>query len=44
LTQKLATLGSYARAMSAAEAASFVDQQQKMWQPVLDAIVKQQPK
>jgi tripartite-type tricarboxylate transporter receptor subunit TctC len=40
LEKKLATLGSYTRAMSAAEATAFVHQQQQMWQPVLGAIAK----
>lgn len=44
LEKKLAALGSYTRAMTATEATTFVHQQQQMWQPVLDAIVKQQPK
>ena len=42
LGQKLATLGSYTNPMTAAEASTFVQKQQGMWQPVLDEIVKQQ--
>jgi tripartite-type tricarboxylate transporter receptor subunit TctC len=42
LGQKLATLGSYANPMTAAEAMAFVQKQQGTWQPVLDEIVKKQ--
>ena len=42
LGQKLATLGSYANPMTAAEAQAFVQKQQGLWQPVLDEIVKNQ--
>jgi tripartite-type tricarboxylate transporter receptor subunit TctC len=42
LEKKLAGLGSYPRAMSAAEATSFVQKQQQMWQPVLDEIARKQ--
>ncbi len=42
LEKKLATLGSYTRPMSAAEAMAFIHKQQQMWQPVLDEIAKQQ--
>ena len=42
LEKKLAALGSYTRAMSAAEATSFIHKQQQMWQPVLDEIAKKQ--
>jgi tripartite-type tricarboxylate transporter receptor subunit TctC len=41
LEKKLATLGSYTRGMTAAEATAFVHQQQQMWQPVLDTIAKE---
>jgi tripartite-type tricarboxylate transporter receptor subunit TctC len=40
LEAKLAKLGSYTNPMSAAEATTFVHQQQQTWQPVLDEIVK----
>ena len=40
LEKKLATLGSYAVAMSPGEATAFVHKQQQMWQPVLDEIAK----
>jgi tripartite-type tricarboxylate transporter receptor subunit TctC len=40
LEKKLATLGSYTRAMSPAEATAFAHQQQQIWQPVLDEIAK----
>jgi tripartite-type tricarboxylate transporter receptor subunit TctC len=42
LEKKLAALGSYTRAMSAADATSFIHKQQQMWQPVLDEIAKKQ--
>jgi len=42
LEAKLAKLGSYTDPMSAAEATTFVHQQQQIWQPVLDEIVKKQ--
>lgn len=42
LQKKLAALGSYTRAMSAAEVTSFIDRQQQMWQPVLDEIARKQ--
>lgn len=42
LEKKLAALGSYTRAMTAAEATSFIHKQQQMWQPVLDEIAKKQ--
>ena len=42
LEKKLATLGSYTRPMSAAEATAFIHKQQQMWQPVLDEIAKKQ--
>lgn len=42
LNKKLSTLGSYSNPMTAAEATGFVHKQQAMWQPVLDAIAKQQ--
>jgi len=42
LEKKLAALGSYTRAMSAAEATAFIHKQQQMWQPVLDEIAKKQ--
>ena len=44
LVKKLATLGSYARPMTAGDATAFVHKQQSMWQPVLDEIAKTQPK
>ena len=44
LQKKLAALGSYTNPMTANEATAFVHSQQAMWQPVLDDIVKQQPK
>jgi tripartite-type tricarboxylate transporter receptor subunit TctC len=40
LEKKLATLGSYAVAMSPGEATAFVHKQQQMWQPVLDEIAR----
>jgi len=40
LNQKLATLGSYSRPMTAAEATAFAQHQQTTWQPVLDDISK----
>src|SRR5262249_23714947 len=42
LDKKLATLGSYTKSMSAAEATEFVHKQQRMWQPVLDEIARTQ--
>ena len=42
LEKKLAALGSYTRAMSAADATAFIHKQQQMWQPVLDEIAKKQ--
>jgi len=36
--QKLAILGSYSRAMTAAEALAFVHEQQATWRPVMDKI------
>ena len=42
LEKKLATLGSYTRPMSAAEATTFIHKQQQLWQPVLDEIAKKQ--
>jgi tripartite-type tricarboxylate transporter receptor subunit TctC len=36
--ENLAKLGSYARAMTAAEALAFVHQQQAMWRPVMERI------
>ena len=42
LEKKLATLGSYTRPMSAAEATAFIHKQQQMWQPVLDEIARKQ--
>jgi tripartite-type tricarboxylate transporter receptor subunit TctC len=36
--QNLAKLGSYSRAMTAAEALAFVHQQQEMWRPVMEKI------
>ena len=44
LDKKLAALGSYTNPMSAGDATAFVHKQQKMWQPVLDEIVKTQKK
>src|SRR6185295_2344234 len=38
LQKKIAARGSYARAMSPAEATAFVDAQQRRWQPLLDKI------
>jgi tripartite-type tricarboxylate transporter receptor subunit TctC len=42
LQKKLAPLGSYTNPMSPAEATAFVHKQQQTWQPVLDAIAKNQ--
>jgi tripartite-type tricarboxylate transporter receptor subunit TctC len=38
LQKKIAARGSYARAMSPAEATAFIQAQQRMWQPALDQI------
>ena len=40
VSRKLATLGSYSRSMTAAEATAFAQRQQSLWQPVLDEIAK----
>jgi tripartite-type tricarboxylate transporter receptor subunit TctC len=42
LQKKLAPLGSYTNPMSPSEATAFVHKQQQTWQPVLDAIAKNQ--
>jgi len=42
--QKLAILGSYSHAMTAAEALAFVHQQQETWRPVVEKIAAQQKK
>jgi tripartite-type tricarboxylate transporter receptor subunit TctC len=42
--QKLANLGSYSHAMTAAEALDFVHQQQEMWRPVMERIAAQSKK
>src|SRR5262249_47026967 len=42
--KKLANLGSYSRAMAAAEALDFVHRQQAMWRPVVEKIAAQQKK
>jgi tripartite-type tricarboxylate transporter receptor subunit TctC len=38
LKKKLGQLGSYSRAMNAAQATAFAQDEQKKWQPVLDQI------
>jgi len=40
LKKKLASIGSYAQAMNAAEALAFVDKQQATWQSILEKISK----
>ncbi len=42
LGQKLATLGSFTKPMTAGEATAFVQKQQGLWQPVLDEIIAKQ--
>ena len=42
--QKLANLGSYSHAMTAAEALDFVHQQQAMWKPVMEKFAAEQKK
>jgi len=42
LGEKLATLGSFTRPMTASEATTFVHKQQGLWQPVLDEILAKQ--